>query len=274
MVERSAIESTPGRPTARTVGVALTAIAGMLALTLAGCGQRSPEQRVPLQTSAAPPGAAPGSAPIGPPTGGSSGGPGMPAGAPIGPPGMGGSSSGAAMPGGPGMPGMAGGPAAAAPAVSGADTADPDPNQTATNALRMATAGGGPFPGRGNPFAPLDPPKKPQPVVETAEARAIRPQAIIRPFVDAPEPRIEEEEVAPVPRDLRTAGIIWGSTVMAILQQGDRTFRVRPGDTVTIEVDGPREMLVISISREVGQEGVTLRDRETGIEYFAPFREE
>lgn len=165
-------------------------------------------------------------------------------------------------------------PAPGDPAMGGAPGApglEVESGQPADEKAGFDLAKGKPlFPSKSNPFSPLDPPVKPPPppkptvqVVQTS--RALVP---IRPTIAPPEPAREDDDRVVVPPGLRTSGILWGPTVKAILQQGEESWVVRPGDSVTIQFNGPRPMTVVAI----GPEGVTLRDPRTGQEHFAPLQ--
>jgi hypothetical protein len=186
--------------------------------------------------------------------------PGMPAemppggmGGPGGMPGMGGPGGMPGMGGPGGMPGGGGAGGAAPPAGEGAAPAAGPPPLSQS---------------RPNPFSPLDKPIEPPP--REALAPVVRsPVTPIRPIIAPVEDERPREAQPDVPPGLRTSGILWGPTVKAILQQeGEKGVLVQPGETITIQFGGPREVVVTSI----GPDGVLLRDTVSGREYFAPLR--
>jgi hypothetical protein len=99
-----------------------------------------------------------------------------------------------------------------------------------------------------------------RPAVERALIIPIRPPIIIPP------PTPPQVQPPLVPPDLRTALVT--PTGRAIIEQGDRQMPVRPGERVTIDFNGPRQVDVVSVSSS----GVTLRDVLTGQLYTAPYR--
>jgi hypothetical protein len=177
-----------------------------------------------------------GAPPPGPPAGGSP------------PPGSSGPPGAPGMPGGPGAPG--GAPAAGAGAVAPVGATD----------LALGPAS---FPTREHdPFQPLDKPLKPAPPqagpVERSLLVPFRPQLILPP----PEHAAAQAPVEPA--DLRVAG--YGRAGEAVLEQGDNNITVRPGQVITIQFNGPRQVKVISITPD----GVILKDTQSGQLYHAP----
>ncbi len=71
--------------------------------------------------------------------------------------------------------------------------------------------------------------------------------------------------------DVRTAGILWGPTVKAIVQYRDangaeQSAVVKPGDELPIRSPGGTQLTVQSI----GPDGVQLQNVQTKRVYFAP----
>ncbi|MCC7494599.1 MAG: hypothetical protein IT204_19735 [Fimbriimonadaceae bacterium] len=182
-------------------------------------------------------------------------------------------------PGAPGPPGAPGGPAAAPsaapsmPAMPGAPAPGAAP---APPTMPGAPAGAVPtalrpkprFKGKDNVFAALD---KPSPVPPPPPPQPYNIAHILPVRAPVAPPSLEREQQGPSDTqlsDVRTAGFVWGSTVKAILQQGDRTILVRPGDTVPISTPGADSLTVEAISAE----GVRLRNERTKRVYLAPFR--
>ncbi|MBI5833469.1 MAG: hypothetical protein HZB16_14315 [Armatimonadetes bacterium] len=157
-----------------------------------------------------------------------------------------------------GGPGGPGGPPGGPPG-GGAQAPPPAP------AVPLDLAASPPkFPGRpNNPFAPLDKPLKPAPEMST------RPHQVthspVRPDLVLPPPEPERETRAVEPPDLRTAGLLGGK---AIIEQNGQQYTVWPGQRISIEFNGQRQVVVVSVAAT----GTTLKDTVTGTLYSAPFR--
>ncbi len=166
-------------------------------------------------------------------------------------------SDGPGGPGGPGGPemGMGGMPGMTGPGGGGAPAAPQG---------RLDIASAPPiYPSRaGDPFAPLDRPLKPIPPVNPRANVLTHPP--LRPVFVMPHEEQKEKTVAQPPR-LRTAGLLGGK---AIVEQGDQTFTVWPGQRIEIDYNGPRQVEVVSVSGT----GTTLRDVITGELYVAPYQ--